>query len=701
MERVRLAGTGLGFDRSLWDAFVALGGHRIALPEAQGGGGGVLADAVAVAVEAGRRLAPIPFVENTVALRLADALGIDLGLLPQGDGSICVAVSSPGAGAAWQATSSAAAVADAAVVVREGRAQLIALKQAGIRIVPLSNLGRLPMGRIEGSGLAQNLASVAVTSEAAQRWVAEKRLLNAAWLVGAGLEAMRLVLSHVKERRQFDRPIGSFQAIQHRLADRSTSLEGARLLVIGTSNQQLSAEDRLYTSAVALLSASDAAELAAKDAMQLFGGYGVSLEYDIHLYLRAIKAVRVLAWDERVHHDVTNSAVRCGADSPWKMRLGMTDRARATYERVGGFVGRCAPPAVLERVNESGTLHDPEIHAAFAREGWIGAAWPADVGGAEMPAEEFSLLWEALNYFGLPVDLLELTEMAAFAIVKCGSPAQQQRYLPAVRSGELTIALGYTEPDSGSDVAAAKTSATWDGEAWVIRGSKVFTTCAHVADYVFLLARTDPSVPKHRGLSLFLVELGHPQIHISPIDTFGGERTNEVFFDDVRIPASSVVGSVNDGWSVLNWALNFERSIMGSFVGQAQRLYDDLAALLAETDSFDRSTTRAALAAMNTRIESARALADHVNLLVSQGRPFDVAAAMAKLAASEVFKDLSYLALDLAGERALLSATGERQTLGARLEHAFRHAQVTTIYGGSNEIQRNIIAARGLGLPRG
>lgn len=370
-------------------------------------------------------------------------------------------------------------------------------------------------------------------------------------------------------------------------------------------------------------------------------------------------------------------------------------------ERVGAFADVHASEEAIERAWASGTLHDPAIHRALAEEGLIGVMWPAEFGGAGMNAVEAGYLWEAMNYHRLPIDLLELTEMVAYVLVRLGSSEQQASVLPRVRDGSLLISLGYSEPDAGSDLAAAATRAIREGDSWRISGAKMFTTGAHVSDLIFLLARTDPDAAKHAGLSLFLVPRREQGITVQPVHTFGGERTNAVFLDDVVVPAGALVGEVNAGWSILNTALDFERQVMAAYSGQAQRLLDDLLADLARTGRLDSPVVRAQLAGFTVRLEAAQALTDDVGRRAAQGLAIDVCAAMAKLAVTEVFKDLAHAALDLVGTESLVRRHDTKTgNFSGRLEHWFRHSQIATIYGGSNEIQRDIIARRRLELPR-
>lgn len=351
-------------------------------------------------------------------------------------------------------------------------------------------------------------------------------------------------------------------------------------------------------------------------------------------------------------------------------------------------------------VHESGTLHDSVLHAAMAERGWLGMAWSESSPYAADPARaaHTCALWTATNYHRLPVDFVELTEMAAFAIQQAGPNDSQRSFLDAVCRGEVLASLGFSEPDAGSDVAAARTAARLDGDEWVIDGAKIFTTGAHVADYVFLLARTSVQPRKHDGLTMFLVPLRAAGVEVQPIHTLGGERTNATFYNEVRVGREAVVGEVGRGWSTLLTGLAFERSLMGMYLGRAQRLFDDLLGVLARRGPMERSVA-VDLAMVAARIEAARACVEDVARRIVEGRPFSTEAAATKLLSTEVFKDLSYLAIDIVGPEALVA--GPAGVLGdeGAIEHWFRGSQVSTIYGGSNEVQRNIIARHRLQLP--
>lgn len=353
-------------------------------------------------------------------------------------------------------------------------------------------------------------------------------------------------------------------------------------------------------------------------------------------------------------------------------------------------------------IHSTGTLYDRELHQTIAARGWIGMAWSENSEFASDPlrAAHTCALWEAYNYFMLPVDFLELTEMAAYAVSRSAPGPAQRRFLDDACSGNALASLGFSEPDAGSDVAAARTTARRDGDEWIIDGAKIFTTGGHVADFVFLLARTNTTGRKHDGLTMFLVPLSSSGIEVQPIFTLGGERTNAVFFNEVRVPVDAVVGDLNRGWSTLMVGLAFERSMMGSYLGRAQRLLDDLLAVLGRRGPASQTILNE-LSMINARIDAARACVEDVARLIVDGQQFTNEAATTKLLATEVFKDLSYLAIDFIGPEALVE--GSAGTLGddGRLEHWFRGSQVSTIYGGSNEVQRNILSRYRLDLPTG
>jgi alkylation response protein AidB-like acyl-CoA dehydrogenase len=316
MDAVRAADRTAGHDSGLWTRFCAMGGPRLSLPEESWGGGGTLLDAALVGVEAGRRLAPLAYTDAVVAARvLGRGAGGSWDDLPVGDAPLGWAPAWAGTvrtgdGRLWgQIRWTRNGATSRWLVVDTGtEAVLVDLDGPGVTRRPQLNLARFPMAEIHLEG-AEAAGHWALTGDGRRLAVAEARILHAAELVGAGRQALGLARDHVLERRQFDQPIAIFQAIQHRLADRHTALDAAELLVLRAACYAGHA-DLSFFSAVALLRAGEAAELAAKESLQFFGGYGFTLEYDVHLYLRFAKALAVLARDPAIVDDALPATLR-------------------------------------------------------------------------------------------------------------------------------------------------------------------------------------------------------------------------------------------------------------------------------------------------------------------------------------------------------------------------------------------------------
>jgi alkylation response protein AidB-like acyl-CoA dehydrogenase len=377
-------------------------------------------------------------------------------------------------------------------------------------------------------------------------------------------------------------------------------------------------------------------------------------------------------------------------------------RHQAFRREVQEFIEQHVTDDMLERAWHTGTLHNDDLHRAIAQKGWVGAPWPVELGGLGTPAAEFGPYWEAMHYAGAPVDGQQITEMVAQVIVEFGTDEQKRALLPGVLAGDTLFCLGFSEPESGSDLASVKSRADRVDGGYVINAAKMFTTLSQVSNYAFLLARTDPSAAKkHKGLTMFLVPLDDPGVEIRPIRTFGGERTNATFYTDVFVPDSLRIGPENAGWSVIAVALEAERASIGGYLAQARRLFDDVLDVVTDGGpAAPRPELKVRLAEFSADLEAAAALVDRCFCQLDSGEPIAVSAAMTKLFVTEVFKNLAHAALDMIGPEALLAPGHHRVSGRVSFEHVFRHSQVSTIYGGSSEVQRNIIAGRGLGLGR-
>ncbi len=380
------------------------------------------------------------------------------------------------------------------------------------------------------------------------------------------------------------------------------------------------------------------------------------------------------------------------------MDFGVDAQTEAFRREVRDFLAAHLTDEVRERMETTGTHHDWGLHRALGEHGWIGAAWPAHEGGQDRDPYQLDALYEECVRAGAPVDGLSTTMIVAETLRRVGTSEQRERLIPPIQRGEIVISLGYSEPEAGSDVASVATSAIRDGEDWVINGQKAFTTLAHEAAYVFLLARTDPDAAKHRGLTLFLVPTDARGFSLDPVHTLGGERTNMTYYDDVVVSDAARVGEVNEGWSVLLVALDFERG--GEFVGRLARLTELAGAWMRDTGRLEDPLAAERLGRALTDAEVARLLGARATWLRAEGDRSDVEGTIAKLFVSEAFVRASAELVSAADAQGLRQAGDPRAPLEGMLEHMFRHAVVTTIYGGTSEILRGIVAERRLGLPR-
>lgn len=711
-ERVREA-EGTGFDPVLWGAVVAMGLPVMALPEAGGGAGASLTD-LAVAVEAhGAHLGSVPLAETAVAARLLARFPAAADLLAEVvAGAVATVALHPAADGSARTVPGAAV---AQVVVALDGDRLVAATASAA--TPRRTLASLAVADVDLAGarvLADGPDAVAAVASALDEW----RALTAVAQAGLARATLEVGVQYAKDRHQFGVPIGSFQTLQHRFADLHARVDGSRLLAY----EAVWALDEGEPTAAGLAAQAswwcgEVADEAAGFSLHVHGGYGFMLEYDVQLHVRRAKATRLLLGDPR-HELQLIAARRWGTDAPdpaavvaaataRPTRAGMDFRfdqeTEAFRAEVRSFIAEQLHPGIIERAQVTGTMHDWGFHQALCDRGYLAAGWPSGVGGLGRSAIDQCLLSQELFGSGAPIDGLSIAAMVGATLLVCGTDEQKADVVPRILSGEVMCCLGYSEPDAGSDVAAVATKAVRDGDHWVIDGQKMFTTMAHEAHYVFLLARSNPDAPKHKGLTMFLVPMDTPGIEITPVETMGGERTNITFYSEVRVPDSARVGQVDGGWAVMHAALVYERT--SANWGEPHHLVESVArwALDAGPDGtrpFDDPAVRATLARATTELEVGRLLLFRAAWLASLGEMPQVEGSMAKLHITEAFVQASSELLHVLGSAGLLPGSEPGSALGGLVEHAFRHSVVTTIYGGSSEVQREIIAGRGLGLPR-
>lgn len=351
------------------------------------------------------------------------------------------------------------------------------------------------------------------------------------------------------------------------------------------------------------------------------------------------------------------------------------------------------------------------FHKKLAQKGWLAISWPKEFGGSGRSLYDQAIVIEEIAYAGAPAIDLAVTFVGP-AIMQHGSPAQRARILPPIARGEVTYCEGLSEPGAGSDLANMKTTAVRDGDNWVINGHKVWTSVAHCADYCWVAARTDPNVPQHRGLSCFLVDVRNtPGITIRPIiNMIGVHSFNEVFFDNVKAPLDTLVGEENKGWYQIMTTLDYERAVFGGGLAMCAALTKHLRELVDYAGDHRRNGSllmddpivRHKLADLAVDIGVARALSYRVMWMQANGKVPNAEVSMVKLHCSHLSQRLANVAMDLTGLYGQLGrANAKYAPMRGQPVMSWMTSIAHTIGAGTSEIQRNIIAGRGLGLPRG
>jgi alkylation response protein AidB-like acyl-CoA dehydrogenase len=336
---------------------------------------------------------------------------------------------------------------------------------------------------------------------------------------------------------------------------------------------------------------------------------------------------------------------------------------------------------------------------------WIAPAWPKEYGGLGFSLWEQVIFNEEMAYHRAPVINLPAVGYLGPTIMMYGSEEQKAQHLEGITSGEVIWCQGYSEPGSGSDLASLQTRAVEDGDDFVINGQKIWTSQAHYADWMFLLARTDPEAPKHRGISYFLIDMKTPGVTVRPlISMVNHHGFNEVFFEDVRVPRSALLGELNRGWYMATTTLDFERSSVATSAGY-RRTLEELTGFARETRAngkllFDLPPVRHKLAELWIEFNLAKFMSYRVVSMQDRGVVPNYEASIVKIFNSELNQRLSRAGLHILGLHGQLQPDSPYARLHGRFERSYLSSVGSTIAAGTSEIQRNIIGTRGLGLPR-
>jgi alkylation response protein AidB-like acyl-CoA dehydrogenase len=334
---------------------------------------------------------------------------------------------------------------------------------------------------------------------------------------------------------------------------------------------------------------------------------------------------------------------------------------------------------------------------------WLGLGWPAEYGGQARGPIDQMIFVEESHWAGVPLPLLTLNSVGP-TLMALGTDEQKQRILPGILRGEVHFAIGYTEPAAGTDLASLQTRAVRDGDEYVITGEKLYTSAIQYADYVWLAARTDPALPKHKGLSVFIVPTDAPGFHWTPLRTTAGEFTSSTFYDEVRVPVANLVGEENQGWKLITNQLNHERVAICPVSGILRSLAEVVAWARNERVAdggrvIDREWVQVHLARVEARAEYLKLLNWKVAWASDKGlNPADASAT--KVFGTEFALEAYRLLLEVVGQAGYLPEGSPGAVLRGQLERSSRSQTIFTFGGGTNEVQRDIIAMVGMGMPR-
>ena len=390
------------------------------------------------------------------------------------------------------------------------------------------------------------------------------------------------------------------------------------------------------------------------------------------------------------------------------MRFDFTPEESDFRRKLSAFLDDALPADWHGPADESRDDHwalNQQIKKGLADRGWFVMSWPTEYGGADSSPMMNTIFAEEMAYRRAPGHDRFGTRMLGPTLMRFGSDSQRTEHLGAIARGEVQWCQGYSEPNSGSDLASLQTRAVIDGDNFIVNGAKIWTSLAHRADMMFMLVRTDPDAAPHKGISLLLVDMKTPGIQVLPIINMAGVHSfNQVVFDDVRVPQANLVGDLNDGWRVGMTVLNFERSGI-DYAVWARAALEELVDYVKNDDSLVSTVktdpeVRGKLASLNTEIEAARLLCYDVAWRQGQGEVPSAEASISKVAGTEIYAKVLDYGTELLGMYGVLEPGSKQAELQGNFLKMRLFATSGPSLAGTNEIQKNIIAQRGLNLPR-
>jgi alkylation response protein AidB-like acyl-CoA dehydrogenase len=725
------------FDRDDWKQMADLGWTGILVPADRGGLGLGVRAAGVLARKVGRWLAPEPYTATAgvVATLLAgastEAAQERLDAVVAGEQVIGVALDLDEAAAAGAASCRIERAPDGALHLcgtapyatpadpadgwliaaadPQGRIALLHVGAADDGLAIESQLeadGRC-RARLVFDGLALRPDAILAAGEEAAKLLARGvnigRMLCAAELLGAAERLDELTIEYVSQRKQFGKPIGAFQVLQHRCVDVRVQIELAR-----ASLDEAAAAVTEAGAIRAKLRAGRAAMEASLAAVHLHGAMGITDECDVGLYFKRILALLPRFGSERALRsrwlEVSADAAGHDAGDAWTGDFPTSADWDAMPEdefrrMLRAFLARHYPSHLRHMPRR---VHWDEIgdwYRCLSRQGWIAPAWPVQHGGMGLPATKQLAWFEEFESHGVARAPDQGILMVGPVLMQYGTPAQQQRFLPKILSGEHVWCQGYSEPNAGSDLASLRTEAVLDGDEFVVSGQKIWTTLAQDATHIFALVRTDKAAKPQAGISFLLCDIRSPGITVRPIiDLAGHAEFCEVFFDKVRVPRENLVGQLNEGWTIAKALLGFERLHLGS-PKQSQFALAQLRTLGQAGELMRDPAFRSAYAELALDVADLASLYTRYGDSVKRGERLPPSVSMLKIWATETYQRIGLAIVQHAGPAAALAGAVAMGDERMHLLAPLFNGSAAKIYGGSNEVQRNILARTVLELP--
>ena len=516
----------------------------------------------------------------------------------------------------------------------------------------------------------------------------------AAELLGAASMAHAISLDYLRTRRQFNRLIGTFQALQFAAVDCYVRIEATRSLIYKVATSEGNPDERGALASGVKAKADATALSVTTTGVQLHGALGFTSEHDIGLLLKRAIALRATMGPPSANIERYFERKNRGPYAQLPRLSNVAPEDEAFRQEVRAWLEANLPESMrnlpVRPPFEQAMWWHRQLHAR----GWIAPGWPKKYGGMEASQSQRVILSEEFGRIGAPEFSTQGINHLGPILIAFGTEEQKAQHLPPILSGEKVWCQGYSEPNAGSDLASLRTTAVRDGDHFVVNGQKIWTTWAHYADWMFALVRTDPSAAsKQGGITFVLLDMKSPGIACRPIVTIAGEdEFAEVFFDNVRVPSSNVVGAVNEGWKIANALLAHER-LMGA---SPQRCVSALQRLkIAAGSRGDERSLRDTIALVELDVLALVASFQHAVDLERSGRPLGPEISYMKIASAELIQYMAELQMDLVGSDSALVdfAAGNHPAT------SFLQSRRLTILGGTAQVQRSIVAKRVLNLP--